>query len=562
MASQAQDAQPADGDGTVAVLDAYVHELRRGGTPDKDSILARYPELAPILDCLDDLDVLARNATTITGAPGEGAGAEGAAPGAPAGGSSGFSLRLPDPHSQFGDYELLGTLGRGGMGVVYKARQTSLKRLVAIKMILASQLAGEQEIHRFHTEAQAAAGLRHPHILQIYEAGQLLGQHYFAMQYVDGPDLAQLLKKGPLSAEESAQYALAVARAVAYLHEHGIVHRDLKPSNILLDDQRCPYVTDFGLVKMLETGGNATSTGMIVGTPSYMAPEQAAGRNREVGPLSDVYSLGAILYEMLTGRPPFSEPTPFDTLVQVLEGEPELPRALNPRVPRALELICLKALAKSPERRYQSAAEFADDLRCFLCGEPVRARPQDLRQRLVRWARQEPGLVTRLGVLAVGSLVAQAYYQVFHPVSLLEHSAIMGTLALWALASVACQALIRQGLWPGQVRVGWLATDAVLLTTALVLDSAFRSPLVLIYAVYIVASGLWFQVGLVWFTTAMALAGYGVLLLVGLLRDELGVSPQHHLIVLAALVVVGLMVASQIRRVRSLSRYYEHRPMP
>jgi serine/threonine-protein kinase len=346
------------------------------------------------------------------------------------------------------------------------------------------------------------------------------------------------------------------------LHTRGIVHRDLKPSNILLDDQGWPYVTDFGLVKVLAGGSDLTGSGAVVGTPSYMAPEQAAGRNAEVGPLSDVYSVGAMLYEMLVGQAPFNEATPFETLVQVLEGEPPLPRSLNPTVPPELEMVCLKAMAKLPEERYASAAALAEDLERFLRSEPVLARPHSPRQRLFRWARQEPGLASRLGALAAGAIIAQVYYHLAHPVSLLLHTAIVGVLGLWALASIVCQTLIRRGLWPEAVRVAWLAVDALMLTSALVMDEAFHSPLVLAYGVYIVASGLWFRAGLVWLTTALAAIGYLVLVGVGAARAGLGESPQHHLIVLISLVLLGVMVAAQVKRVRALSRFYERRPTP
>jgi len=564
MKAEPQAAEIAGEHEAIAVLDVYIDKLRAGNAPDKAAILKSHPELAPVLGCLDDLQFLAQSVTVGSGSPPMHADDADAPtmrptddPGPPT-----PPFEHSSPPTEFGDYELLGTLGRGGMGIVYKARQKSLNRLVAIKMILSSQLATEEEIHRFHAESRAAAGLRHPHILQIHEAGCLLGQHYFSMQFVEGNDLAHRCRQRPFSPEESAHCILAVTRAVAYLHERDIVHRDLKPSNILLDDTGWPYVTDFGLVKMLTGSNHATSTGAIVGTPSYMAPEQAAGRNAEVGPLSDVYSLGAILYELLTGRPPFSEASPFDTLVQVLEGEPALPRTLNPKVPRELELICLKAMSKSPERRYQSAAALADDLDRFLRGDSVSARPQSLRQKVARWARQEPGLASRLVVLAAGSLIAQVYYQLSHPVSLLIHSAIMGILAVWALVSLVCQAMIRRNLWPDRARLAWLATDGLLLTTALVVDEAFHSPLVLIFGVYIVASGLWFRTGLVWFTTAVAACGYTVLLLFGLANHDLGESPQHHLIAMITLILLGLMVASQVRRVRALSRYYDHRPLP
>jgi eukaryotic-like serine/threonine-protein kinase len=316
------------------------------------------------------------------------------------------------------------------------------------------------------------------------------------------------------------------------------------------------------LVKLLEGSSDRTSTGAILGTPSYMAPEQAAGRNAEVGPLSDAYSLGAIFYEMLTGRPPFREATPFDTLVQVLESEPALPRELNPQVPRTLELICLKALAKNPVERYASASALADDVERYLRGEIVLAQPQSAWKGIVRWARQEPGLAARLGALGVSAAIAQGYYQFAHPVSFFMHAQIMAILGAWAAASLVCQWYLRRGRYVEPVRLIWIATDAVMLTAVLIVDGAFYSALALTYGVFIAGSGLWFRVHVVWFTTALACLGYLVLVLGGTLYEGLGASPQHHLIVLAGLAILGWMVATQVERVRALSRYYEHRPMP
>ena len=339
---------PADlaDDQAFAALDAYCEALRSGQPAERDLVLRDHPSLAGAIDCLEQLQNLA--ATISTNPVPTGTEADPEAPTLPPPGRaihSDLGLETPETHGRFGNYELLGLLGRGGMGVVYKARQLDLNRTVALKMILASQFASVDQLRRFQAEAQAAAGLSHPHVLQVHEAGCVNGQHYFAMQYVDGSSLADRLRQGPLPAEEAARCLVAVAHAVAYLHEHGVVHRDLKPSNILLDERRWPYVTDFGLVKMLEGNGELTGTGSgaILGTPSYMAPEQAAGRNAEVGALSDVYSLGAILYEMLTGRPPFLAATGFDTLVQVIESEPTLPHELRAGVPHDLELICMKA---------------------------------------------------------------------------------------------------------------------------------------------------------------------------------------------------------------------------
>jgi serine/threonine-protein kinase len=289
------------------------------------------------------------------------------------------AARPPEPVLRsFGDYDLVGELGRGGMGVVYKAHQLSLDRIVALKMVLKGEAASPAERARFRAEAEAVAQLDHPHIVPVYEVGERDEQAYFTMKYVEGTTLAALVANGPLPAREAARYVATIARAVDHAHRAGILHRDLKPSNVLIDGQGGVFVTDFGLAKRVADGLSLTRTGAIVGTPSYMAPEQAAGNRGAVGPAADIYSLGVILYELLTGRPPFQAASAFDTLLLVLEQEPVPPRHLNPKVDRQLEVVCLKCLEKPAELRYPSAGALADDLERFLKGDRVTAGPGDL----------------------------------------------------------------------------------------------------------------------------------------------------------------------------------------
>jgi WD40 repeat protein len=318
----------------------------------------------------------------------------------------------PTPLPDVPGYEILAELGHGGMGVVYQPRQTSAGRVVALKMIRAGQLASAAEVQRFHAEAEDMALLDHPHIVPVYEVGEHRGQHYFSMKLIEGGSLAEHLERFAADPRAGAALLIQVARTVQYAHEHGILHRDLKPSNILLDADDQPHVADFGLAKRLE-GPQGTPSGAVLGTPAYMAPEQAAGQSKRVTTAVDVYALGAVLYEMLAGRPPFRAETPLETLLQVLHDEPIPPSRLRPKVPADLQTICLKCLHKEPGKRYAGAAELADDLGRFLAGEPIQARPVGPGERLVKWVRRQPAAaaLVALGLaLVVGMLAAGWWY--------------------------------------------------------------------------------------------------------------------------------------------------------
>src|SRR5260370_1884898 len=293
-------------------------------------------------------------------------------------------------------YDVQGVLGRGGVGVVYKAWHLRLHRPVAVKMLLAGAYAQPEELERFLREAETVAGLRHANIVQVHEAGDVDGRPYFTMELVEGGSLAQKLAGTPQPADQAAALVAALAEAIQVAHQSGIVHRDLKPANVLLTGDGTPKITDFGLARRLEGGGGLTLSGAPLGTPSYMAPEQAPRDKGAIGPAADVYALGAILYELLTGRPPFRSETAAATLQPVLTEEPAPPARLNSRVPRDLETICLKCLRTEPARRYARAADLAEDLRRFERGEPITARRAGALERGVRWLRRRPALAPAL----------------------------------------------------------------------------------------------------------------------------------------------------------------------
>jgi WD40 repeat protein len=321
----------------------------------------------------------------------------------------------PDAGRRFGNYELLERIGQGGMGMVFRARQLSLDRIVAIKLLPFSRVSSEAAVRRFQTEASAAASLQHPNIVAIHEVGEHEGQHYFSMDLIEGRTLAEIVREQPLPAKRAASYLKTIAEAVHCAHEHGILHRDLKPSNILIDATDQPRVTDFGLAKRLVGStdhgpqtADLTLSGQVLGSPNFMAPEQAAGRHEGVGPRTDVYALGAILYQLVTRQPPFQADTLTTLLKQVVEAEPVSPRLLNPSLPRDLETICLKCLEKVPSRRYPTAQTLAEDLRRFLESEPIHARPVHAVAKAWKWCRRRPTLAGMTAALALTFVVGFA----------------------------------------------------------------------------------------------------------------------------------------------------------
>jgi serine/threonine protein kinase/cytochrome c-type biogenesis protein CcmH/NrfG len=306
---------------------------------------------------------------------------------------------------EYGDYELLEEVGRGGQGVVYRAHQKSLNRTVALKVISLGQWASKAHVKRFRREAEAAASLDHPGIVPIHEVGERDGSCYFSMNFIEGGQLDEVVRRAPMSIRQAAELIAKVARTVHYAHEHGILHRDIKPGNILLDQSGEPHLTDFGLARLLESQSTVTRTLEILGTPSYMAPEQAAGKNTKLSSATDVYGLGAVLYQVLAGQPPFAGGTTYETIKLLLDTEPRPPRSLNPKIDRELSTICLKCLEKAPQRRYPSALALSEDLEHWLKHEPIQAKPTGFFTHSRKWLRRNPGIAVMATLLVALAVV-------------------------------------------------------------------------------------------------------------------------------------------------------------
>src|SRR5213594_2246334 len=311
------------------------------------------------------------------------------------------AVRAATMLGELGDYELLEEIGRGAQGVVFRARQKSLNRTVALKVISLGQWASKAHLKRFRLEAEAAARLEHPGIVPIHEVGERDGSCYFSMKFVEGGQLDEVVRREPMPIRRAVELIAKVARTVHYAHEHGILHRDIKPGNILLDAKGEPHLTDFGLARLVETESNVTRTLEVLGTPSYMAPEQAVGNNAAVSSVTDVYGLGAVLYQLLTGQPPFAGGTTYETIKLLLDTEPRQPRLLNPKIDRDLSTICLKCLEKDPQRRYPSALALAEDIERWLKHEPIRARRTGLVTRGRKWVRRNPSIAVMSAMLLV-----------------------------------------------------------------------------------------------------------------------------------------------------------------
>ena len=415
----------------------------------------------------------------------------------------------PPALPQVAGYEIQEVLGHGGMGVVYKARQLGLNRLVALKMVLAGINASPQDLARFRAEAEAVAQLQHPNIVQIYEIGEQNGCPFLALEYVGGGSLAAQLDGTPIAPRQAAELVLALARAVQHAHETGIVHRDLKPANVLLQPDGTPKITDFGLAKRSASDHARTETGTILGSPSYMAPEQATGRTHDIGPATDIYALGVILYELLTGRPPFKGASLLETIEQVRENDPVPPRFLQPKTPRDLETICLKCLEKQPRRRYAAAADLAADLRAFLHDEPINAHSLTFLDQVTR-SISHHGFDARFRGFATGMLcfapipivlhlIAFAVFhgQSYYPIAMTLTTAGMIFTMLPLLLVSGMPTLRRLPAWQRKHFITtWIghmiAMGCMLLAVALSVPPDRPEALLMVYALWAATAGLTF----------------------------------------------------------------------
>jgi len=458
--------------------------------------------------------------------------------------------------TDIGNYVLLDEIGRGGMGIVYRAEQKGLDRIAAVKMILAGQQATQADTERFFCEAQVAAKLRHSNLVGVYEVGQQHGWHFIAMEYVEGRSLGDFIEATSMDATDAARLVAQIARAVAHLHANGIVHCDLKPDNILIDDEGTPYVTDFGLSRILDGPGYDLEEGTIAGSPGYMSPEQAEGLISETGPASDVYALGAILYHLLTGKPTFESRHLTEMLDSVIGRDPVPPRRIRREIPAGLELICMKCLEKSRERRYASAQALADDLERFLCGEPLEAQPLTAWRRLVRWARHDPALAGKTIGALVFYIVEMVWYYLLGISGPRFHYTVTAVVPLWIALSFVLHRLAARPDGKVAGRALWQMGDYLFLATILLAsDQLVMTPIVICYPILVVGSGLYLRLRLVVLSTLLATGSYSLLWAwtCRIHPDNAG-AYDRHIVFLIGLVLTGYLVTHLVRRIQVLGR--------
>lgn len=517
--------EPAELSIDPELLDRYLNAVQARDTGEQQRLLATCPELAEWSVCLQDLEQLA---SAIDRPVPEMSLTESAVIG-----------------QTFGRYEIVTELGRGGMGIVYHARHVDLGRDVALKMLTAGIYATVEQRRRFLSEARLAARIRHPRIVSIHDAGELQGQLFFTMDLIAGQDLASCLKAGLLPLRSAVELMVTVSLAVQHLHEQGILHRDLKPSNVLIDDDGEAHLMDFGLAHGDDRESSTTATGTILGTPSYMPPEQALGHVRAIDARSDVYSLGAILYELLTGKPPFVGESRIGTLLMVLEREPVRPRIHQPSIPRELESLCLRCLEKDPARRYATAEALAHDLSAWLAGERIITPDDGWLRRVQRTIRRYPAAGYRCVVL-LSTLVFVLLRCAFTPDYLSYYQPVILGLISWTGLSVFWEWRGRRSPEEHWIGYAFTLTDTLLLTLLLLMTENVDKATVGAYLFLVSVSGLWLDVMLLRLSGFAALFGYGTLLLLS--SNEV---PAHVAAIMAVLILSTVAISEfQVRRLK------------
>lgn len=516
-----------------------------GNPPSQESWLRKYPkyetELREFFEIHDQFEA----AASAMGKPAT-------QPTEPSQQQPSSSLSLPPKH--LGNYEILEEIDRGGMGVVYKARHRELGRIVALKLIRSGELASENEVQRFRSEAEAAAALTHPGIVPIYEVGMLDGLVYYTMAYIQGQNLAEFIQTRTLEPIAAVRLLRKLCDAVEHAHASGVFHRDIKPANVLVDHTGQPILIDFGLAKMAHQDLGLTSAGQILGTPAYMAPEHASGKSTQPTRASDVYSLGAILYYLCARQAPFIGPTPFDVLLQVLDREPVPPSKLNRRVTHELDFVCQRAMEKNPQARYQSAAEFGRDLQRLVHGQPIDCPLPTVVGRLEAWWRREPILLVHLcGIGLTTAIVALSHW--IRGVVTEEFPVRLLILLTWLVASFVLQYWVVRDRWRDIACLTWATVDVSIYTTLIAFAAPPRSMLLIGYPMMIVASSLFYRKRFVGFMTACCASGFLTLAIFAPMEDF--VRPDFAAIFVCGLGVICLTLLTIIRRVRSMSVFYD-----